>query len=250
MDRRVIVALACRNNGSRLYGKPLQNLDVESNYSILDNIIACLESVRLFDEVVLGISEGADNYIFENYARERNLKFVIGDEIDVLSRLILCGEISSATDIFRVTSESPFVNYEAIQSAYDLYIGSNLDSLFLDDIVDGCGFEFISMDALNRSHQNGEPRHRSEMCSLFIRENLDQFNVRKIAPEKALMRADLRLTVDNPEDLVVCRHIFKEFQDLAPNIPLKKIISYLDKNPHLKELISPFLEAGYDTMYL
>ena len=63
-------------------------------------------------------------------------------------------------------------------------------------------------------------------------------------------RFDLRLTVDNPEDLVVCRHVYQNFKHLAPKIPLKDIISYLDKNPHLIKLIQPFTEKGYSTMYI
>jgi hypothetical protein len=34
-DRKLIAALAVRNQGSRLYGKPLQNLDVESGTTVL-----------------------------------------------------------------------------------------------------------------------------------------------------------------------------------------------------------------------
>ena len=32
----LVAAIAVRNNGSRLYGKPLQNLDTENGISILD----------------------------------------------------------------------------------------------------------------------------------------------------------------------------------------------------------------------
>ena len=34
--RKLAAVLACRNTGSRLYGKPLQNLDVKNNYTILE----------------------------------------------------------------------------------------------------------------------------------------------------------------------------------------------------------------------
>ena len=42
------------------------------------------------------------------------------------------------------------------------------------------------------------------------------------------MRKDLRFTVDNPEDLVMCRKIYSEFQSQAPKIKIKDIINYLD----------------------
>ena len=44
--RKLAAVLACRNTGSRLYGKPLQNLDVKNNYTILDNIIRCLKKIN------------------------------------------------------------------------------------------------------------------------------------------------------------------------------------------------------------
>jgi len=61
MKRRLIAAIACRNQGSRLYGKPLQNLDVISGVSIIDNIISCLQNLEIIDEIILGISEGQEN---------------------------------------------------------------------------------------------------------------------------------------------------------------------------------------------
>ena len=107
-SRKLCAALAVRNRGSRLYGKPLQNLDVSSGVKIIDNIIECLRTVECIDNIVLGIANGSDVSVFKEYALSNELAFIKGDEIDVLSRLIQCGNSVGATDIFRVTSESPF----------------------------------------------------------------------------------------------------------------------------------------------
>ena len=40
MKSKLVAAIACRNQGTRLYGKPIQNLDVENGIRIIDNIIA------------------------------------------------------------------------------------------------------------------------------------------------------------------------------------------------------------------
>ena len=64
--RKLVVALACRNKGSRLYGKPLQNLDIKNGITILDNIVACLSSFDCIDSVILGIAEGDENLDFVN----------------------------------------------------------------------------------------------------------------------------------------------------------------------------------------
>jgi spore coat polysaccharide biosynthesis protein SpsF len=246
--KKLIAAIACRNNGSRLYGKPLQNLDVVDQITILDNIIACIKSIKIVDVIVLGISKGSDNHIFEEYAKKNNIAYIFGDEKDVLSRLIACGEMTSATDIFRVTSESPFLYFEEVEEHWNSYKDNKLDALFMDEIIDGCGFEIISLNALKISHSLGEKKHRSELCSLYIRENIDQFTIKKVFPPKKLIRKDLRLTVDNPEDLVVCREVYKNFKNYAPLIPIEKVVDFLDLNQNLKKLIFPFVEAGYKTM--
>jgi spore coat polysaccharide biosynthesis protein SpsF len=250
MTRKLVAAIACRNQGSRLYGKPLQNLDVEKGIRILDNIIDCLKSITCIDEIVLGISEGVENEIYRKIADDRRLQYIVGDQIDVLSRLIQCGETAQATDIFRITSESPFLYFEPVEELWSRHQKEKLDVIFLWNIIDGSGFEIYTMDSLQKSHDRGSAKHRSELCSLYVREHPDEFKVLKIDPPAELIRKDLRLTVDYPEDLVVCRAAYKALQSQAPRIRVADIVQYLDAHPKLKEIIAPYTEAGYSTMDL
>tara|TARA_B100000035_G_scaffold72540_1_gene59905 strand:- start:35747 stop:36514 length:768 start_codon:yes stop_codon:yes gene_type:complete len=249
-EKKLVAAIACRNQGTRLYAKPLQNLCIQDNITILDNIIDCLKTIESISSIVLGVSEGIENEIFLKYASEKGVHSIVGNQTDVLDRLIKCGQLLDASDIFRITSESPFPNFDKVEEGWHLHNSTNADATFLDDIVDGCNYEIISLNALVKSHQEGDEKHRSEFCSLYIRENIKDFNIQKLKVNKNLFRKDLRLTVDNPEDLVVCRKIFGEFKNLAPRIPISKIIKFLDKNPDLIKLTLPFVEEGYKTMYL
>jgi spore coat polysaccharide biosynthesis protein SpsF len=249
MKRKLVATIACRNQGSRLYGKPIQNLDVVSNIRIIDNIIDCLKTIECIDDIVLGISEGVENEVFKVIADQKGLKFIIGDQHDVLSRLISCGQLSNATDIFRITSESPFLYFEPVEELWLKHKLEDLDATFLDEIIDGTGFEIISLKALEASHERGDKRHRSELCTLYIRENSNYFKIGKVLPPKRLIRKDLRLTVDNPEDLSVCRTLYGVFKEQAPRISIHQLVTYFDNNPKLKELIAPFSASGYETMY-
>jgi len=250
MKRKLVAAIACRNKGSRLYGKPLQNLDEKKGIRIIDNIINCIKEIKVIDEVVLGIADGPENQIFKFIAKEKNIDFIIGDEEDVLSRLIKCGERANASDIFRITSESPFMYFQSVNSLWGEYKKNKLDAIFQDEIIDGCGFEIISLEALKKAHKNGEKKHRSELCTLYIRENQKEFKIKKVSSKLNLIRKDLRLTVDNPEDLIVCRRLYKEFENQAPRFNIEDLIEYLDNHPNLKKLIFPFTEKGYETMYI
>ena len=249
IKKRLVAALACRNQGSRLYGKPLQNLDVKNGVRILDNILDCLETIDCIDEIVLGISEGVENDVYKDIAAKRGLRYVIGDPLDVLSRLIKSGQLGGATDIFRVTSESPFLYFEPVEELWHRHQSEEADATFMDHVIDGCGFEIVSLKALEESHRKGSRKHRSELCTLYIREHTQDFKLIKASAPKKLIRSDLRLTVDNPEDLVVCRTIYGAFERMAPRIPVLSIVDFLDANNELIKLISPFTDAGYSTMY-
>jgi spore coat polysaccharide biosynthesis protein SpsF len=119
--KKLVAALACRNQGSRLYGKPLQNLDIENSITILDNIINCLRQVSTIDAVVLGIADGVANDVFVEYANTNNISYIRGNEEDVLARLIQCGDFSDVTDIIRTTSESPFPYFDLIDKMVMLF---------------------------------------------------------------------------------------------------------------------------------
>ena len=105
------------------------------------------------------------------------------------------------------------------------------------------------MEALKKSHHDGDRRHRSELVSLFIHENQDKFKIYTELPPEELRRPDVRITVDYPEDLVVCRAVYEHFKEFAPNIPLLNVVNFLDKNKQLIKLTSSFCEDGYQKMY-
>ena len=250
MKRSLVAVLACRNQGSRLYGKPLQNLSIDPPVTILEFIVENLLSLDCISEIVLAISEGSANLPYLEFALSRGLKAFVGHPEDVLSRLIKGIDLTEGTDLFRVTTESPFLYWQSVEHAWNKQISNNYDAIFMDDIIDGCGFEIISSAALHESWKKGDKNHRSEMCTLYLRENVHSFRISKLTPDPRLIRKDLRLTVDYPEDLVLCRAIYNELKQFAPLIPLNKIIDFLDSNPQLKSLVDPFVEEGLKDMYL
>ncbi len=240
--RKLVAALACRNNGSRLYGKPLQYLDVKGRVHILEHMVRTLETVECIESIVLGVSEGPDNHAFVDYARERGLDFIIGHHSDVLRRLIECTERAGGTDTFRVTTESPFIYYEDINEAWRRHLANNNDVTVTNGLPEGCHFEIFTLESLKTSHREGTEEHRSEMCSRFVNQNRDRFQLEILPLPAELERyRDLRLTVDNPEDLVVCRSLYMALKEYAPLIPIAKAIEFLDSRPDLKELLAPFI---------
>ena len=233
-----------------MYAKPLQNLDIEKRVSVLEYMIAWISMTPCYKEIILGIAEGTENMIYVDVAKEKNIPYLIGSEEDVLSRVIQCGEYCQATDLTRFTTESPFTYFEAIEDAWAKHVGDGYDFTCLDGVPDGSGFELITLDSLKYSHLHGNDKHRLEFCSLYIRENKDKFKIQYVEAPPKIKRTDIRLTIDYPEDLILCRAIYSHFKEKAPKIPLVEIIEYLDENPQLKAIVDPFVAEGLKTMYI
>jgi spore coat polysaccharide biosynthesis protein SpsF len=241
--RTLVAALACRAGGSRLYGKPLQLLDIEQGVSVLGFMLEMLQRESSLAAIVLGVAEGPENEPFHDIAKRYGIQSIRGDEENVLQRLIQCGEAADGTDVFRVTTESPFTYFEAIPAAWQRHRDRGNDVTHLSDLPDGSGFEIITLETLQRCHDLGERRHRSELCTLYVREHQQDFQVDVIEPPSDVRRPDVRLTIDYPEDLIVCRRIYKTFADLAPRIPLADIVRLWDREPGLKALVEPYLAS-------
>lgn len=242
MRRKLVAAFGCRVQGSRLYGKPLQLLDIEKNISILDNIILMTKKFPFIEEIVLGISEGIENTPFVDVAKKYGIRYIWGDQKDVLKRLVDCGRIANATDVFRVTTECPFIYFEAIEEAWKAHQKTGSDVTAIDGLPEGCHFEIYTQEALERSHNKGDDKDRSEMCSRYVRNHRSEFKVTLLDLPAPLERLnDLRLTVDYPEDLFVCRAAYMALRAKAPLIPVADIIKFLDNNPRLIEVLKPYV---------
>jgi spore coat polysaccharide biosynthesis protein SpsF len=238
--RKLVASLACRARGSRLYGKPLQLLDIERGISVLEHMVKALRTEPTISEIVFAVATGPENEPFHQLGEALGLRTIRGDEKDVLGRHLITAELTGATDIFIVTTESPFTYFEAIEAAWQTHRDEGNDLTATDDLPDGSAFAMFTVDTLRRSHTQGEDRHRSEFISLYVRDHIADFKVRVYPVPEPVFRPDIRLTIDYPEDLVLCRRVYEHFQDLAPRIPVQDIIEYLDAHPEINDIVKPY----------
>ena len=241
---KLAAVLACRNQSSRLYGKPLQNLDVENKVTILDFLVTQLKLYPEISDIVLAISENEENSQYVKIAESLGIPYILGDDDDVLQRLIKGAELVHADHVFRVTTESPYIYLDNLTEIYQYHCDNNLDYSVTKGLPDGAYFEIISLKALRQSWEDGAIKHRSELCTLYISENKDQFLLYQHEVPKVLRRKDVRLTVDWPEDLIVMRKIYEDLGlSLDKKDSLEEIIDYLDKNPRINS-INNWIDSG------
>jgi spore coat polysaccharide biosynthesis protein SpsF (cytidylyltransferase family) len=59
----------------------------------------------------------------------------------------------------------------------------------------------------------------------------------------AVHRPEMRLTIDYPECLVLCRGVYDAPADVAPRIPMTGIIEFLYSTPALVDLVNPYAQS-------
>ena len=243
---RVVATLACRAGGSRLYGKPVQRI---GDRTILEYLVARLASVPRVDQIVLAISEGVENELFLEYANKLGVDYIVGSEFDVQERLIIAGEHGHADLLLRSTTESPFVYTDNIEELIEKHITERVDISVTEGLPDGSYCEIITLASLKDAHERGEPRHRSELCTLYMFEHPERYRHLTVhAPEKLCRAKDIRLTVDYPEDLIVCRRIAEELGRGNPLFSLEAVVDFLDANPQLKAT-NNWIDAGHGRIW-
>jgi spore coat polysaccharide biosynthesis protein SpsF len=205
--------------------------------SILDRIVNQLRGVSMIDDIVLAVADTPSKEAFKHYASSRGIPVVVGPERDVLRRVIKAGEWADADHIVRVTTENPFIFTDNLSDLIGEHVrvGADLSTTTLLPL--GCAAEVVKFDALQRSHQQGSRRHRSELVTSYIYDHKDSFELEIAKPPEVLRRPELRLTVDYPEDLVVVRAVERKLHSNG-DWCLHDVIRVLDENPELKKINS------------
>ncbi|MES2330076.1 MAG: acylneuraminate cytidylyltransferase [Bacteroidota bacterium] len=242
---KLVATLACRNNSRRLYAKPLQLMGSES---VIEYMIRNLKKHSAIDEIVLAISNLKGNEMYADIAEKHGIQYIFGDDTDVLGRLITACEKGGGDMVFRVTTESPFTYLEGLENALLSHKEKKADYTTIAQLPDGVAFELLSLQALKDSHEKGEARHRSELCSLYLNEHRAGYVFNILDIEKELQRPDYRLTIDYPEDLILCRKIIDHFGDREP-ISYKDLIQFMDQHPAILSIVNNLTDASYVRFY-
>ena len=235
--------LACRVTGTRLYGKPLQLLDIENNVTILEYLVKYIKKSNYINDICLAIANQKENYGFVDLAEKNGWKYIFGDTTDVLGRILKAVNKFDTEVILRGSTESPFLYYDFIDKLYEKHVEEGYDLSKFSDLPEGAGYSLNNAEALRISHKKGTSRHRSELVNSYIYDNKEDFKLCIEKPEEKLRRPEVRITVDYPEDLVFCRKAYRDLKGNKKILRILNIIDYWDKN---EELRKPLEEIGID----
>ena len=229
--KSVIITVAVRLKSARLPRKALLDL---GGKSLIERLTERVAQATIPEAIYWCTSTHQDDDLLEQLVDKTDAWIYRGDELDVMSRFIEIGWSCNAKTVVRVTGDNPLTDPVMMDHMLTLHAANNAEYTFTDDLPHGTRCEIIEMDALEKAQGLVEDPDSSEYMTHMLRRP-DVFNVLEVkSPYLEIHRPDLRLTVDFQEDADLITAIYEAFDGSPP--PLKDIISWIDRNPHIAEM--------------
>ena len=235
--------VTARMASARCPGKAL--LELLPNEPLLAVLIARMRTSRTVDEVGLATSVNPENDAIADLGRSLGVRVFRGEEDDVLKRHIGAARAFDADTLVRVTGDNPLTDVGAMDALVRLHHERRADYTYVpgEALLMGILAEVISVDALELSWNKGEPKHRSELVTLYIKEHPEDFRIAMLDLDPALFRPAYRLTVDHPEDIRLQREIFG-LLGRGPLVETRDAIALLDRRPDLVAINAHLTHKG------
>lgn len=226
----LVAILACRHESSRLKSKPFIKFDAEK---IIDVIIKKLKQIKSIDNIVISIGSDSGCKKFINYSINNNLAYYLGENNKVLSRYINTIKYFGINDVIRITTDNPLVDLDNFKNIFKIYKKKKLDYISTKGLPDGAYFEIIKSRALEKVYSLKKYDNEYVTKTIVNDHKKLKFKLKLIKPAKNKNFPNIRLTVDNKEDVRLIKLIMKKLNKKLSDISLMEVINLYKKKPSL-----------------
>ena len=227
---KIVAIIQARMGSTRLPDKVLKKL---AGRSVIEILLARLSGSELINEICVATSHNQENDLLCNTIKQLGYRVIRGSETNVLERYWDAAEATSADIIVRITGDCPVVDPKLVDKVIQLYLNGDTDyasNINPPTFPDGLDVEVFSRDALDAAKIRARSDFDREHVTPFIRNG----NFKNLNLKNTRDTSELRLTLDEPEDLLLLQKVFENF---SPEIDFnfEKVEDLLLNDPALME---------------
>lgn len=228
MVKKNIVALVqARYNSIRLKGKILKPFNGIPSIELL---YKRLKKSKLINRVIIVTSKSSNNIKFINFLKHKKIPFFLGEEENVLKRYYDAAIFYKATDIIRITGDSPLIDPQIADKVINIYLKKKVDyacNTMPPTFPDGLDTEIFSINLLTYAFNKAKTKYDLEHVTPFMRRS------KNFLKENVANRIDIsnyRWCLDEQDDFKFIDLVYNYFK---PNIYFKMndIVKLIKKNP-------------------
>lgn len=202
--------IQCRTSSLRLPGKAAEVL---SGRTVIEWVIGRAKRAGKLDKLVIATSENAeDDWLLET-AMRAGLDVIRGSQDDVLSRYVAALEQFPARAVVRITGDNPLTDPGLIDDLVDHFNARRPDYAYVAKAPYGAAADIFCSDRLIEvSDTILSPHQREHINAVFLDDYL-YYRITSLAPAAARQRPDVRVTLDDKDDLARLGEIFERLED-------------------------------------
>jgi spore coat polysaccharide biosynthesis protein SpsF len=228
--------IEARMRSSRLPGKVLRPI---VGKPMLELLVERLRRARGVDQVIVATTDDASCDEIARLAERLGVGCFRGSEDDVLDRVLQAAKAHGVDVIVETTGDNPLLDAGTIERALDAYRQGDVD--YVSNVLEptyprGVSVQVFSTKLLEEVARVGlEQRHR-EHVSLYIYEEPGRYRLRNVPSGLPASAAQIRVTVDTPEDFELVSRVFEALYPTNPAFGLDDLMAYFDGHPELLAL--------------
>jgi glutamate-1-semialdehyde 2,1-aminomutase len=205
---RIVAIVQGRLGSIRMPGKVLQPI---LGVPALTRLLQRLQRSAQISDLVVAIPDSKENDELQDFCISSNVPIFRGNETDVLDRYYQAALTSKADYIVRITADCPMIDPGVIDNLIDIMLTQDLDHIYTgDSFPDGFDVEILKFYLLEDAWRNSVDKYDREHVTPYIRRLSD---VRRMVVECSSDQTSCRVTLDEPEDLIVIESVFGSFAD-------------------------------------
>jgi spore coat polysaccharide biosynthesis protein SpsF len=223
MSQKVVAIIQAREGSERLPGKVLLPL---GNCSVLERCYRACETARCTSKVVIATGSKCNNQKLFELCQNRQMVIYSGSDQNVLSRYVTISRQLEADVVIRVTADCPLLRPDLVDLCTSKLIDNNLEYCSLSDqFAEGVDLEVFTFNTLMKIDKLAQTAFAKEHVTYALHKNKHRFNLYKV--DNKLDDSDIRITLDHPEDYLVLKEIFKNYENELLTLDYKELIILL-----------------------
>lgn len=241
---KVVAVIQARLGSKRLPNKVLFSIQ---DKTILEMCIDRVSASICSNVVVATTVEKQDDPIVA-FCTQSGTAVFRGDEEDVLGRYFNCIKEEEDSIVVRITSDNPLIHRDVIDFVVTRHIkscNSVSSSFFSKSFPNGTIISVMNYDALKYLNDNLFEKEIREHLVFGFSKLPKKFKVENIVAPPEWHRPDIRYCLDYEEDLVLLKKLVHHLGFSADTPSTAEIISFIDKNPEVKNINYKYAENGY-----
>jgi len=233
IKQKIGVLIQARMGSTRLPYKVLLNLD--ENEKVLDLLIERLKLSKLIDEIIIATTPDKKNSLIVDVAKVHNVSYFIGSEENVLKRYYKASKKFKLNIIIRATADNPFLDPRILDEIIAFFKKNEYDYIKTLNLPIGLNVEIFSFETLKKVYNLAKSKPDKEHVTYFIYTHPDFFKIYYYIFENFKNIENLRLTIDEKDDLIMCREIYKRLKEKGKELDFSTydIVEIIEKNPEL-----------------